>query len=424
MKLAHALLLTSVLAAAACAPIAEDVSSAASNLDSAGLAQMNDVSVLYPLVGSAQETESYLTPWRAGRGGALFPESVYRAGAGGDPSALIGQPLRELFPPGVFSPVFPREELDYGALRLTAARIDPCFANIGPIATPSSCQNQLRLVFQTFYLEDGRVKVGDNAVHAFYSLRRDELVSLVSEMVALRRAQGQDADLGPVAVHPILLEQGMKGAYANGLETIIARYAGEQNLSRFTMFTSFDGHPLWPFKGFDLEGGKAIPMVIPTAPGAATEVSFVSAVNGATADEPISTTSADNISLITFFGEEAVNAPRAKQDAAFEATLRIVNPDVHSPNTIDCVSCHVTERALSVATESLGFTFEGRASVFVPNPTFVPAANMARTTPLVAGGEPNLHLFSYLGVAPMVGLRVVNETAAVVTYLNGTVFAR
>lgn len=63
-------------------------------------------------------------------------------------------------------------------------------------------------------------------------------------------------------------------------------------------------------------------------------------------------------------------ASKTAQQAAFDAALRIENPTKHSPDTIDCASCHV---------------------------------------------------FSYRDGHPMIAVRVINETASVVAYLNGSV---
>lgn len=380
--------------------------------------QMNDVSVLYPLARTSEEATGYLSPWSEALGGQLFPESIYDAATGSAPSSLTGKPLEE---------AVNGAGLDYGNLRAVAFRIDPCFAHVGPITEPESCQNQLRIVFQSMLLDqDGHARATDDAVHAFYSLTRDDLRALVSDIVKLRRAEGEETeDLGPLAVHPVLVKQGLLGGFAKGFAALVTKYAGQKNFMRFTAFTSPGGFQLWLFNGFDIDAnGKSTPMVIPTLPNATTTVSF--ATGGLEGfDEGAfnpATTSADDIGLLTDV-TKAKAAPEAAQKAAFDAALRIANPDFHSPDTIDCASCHVAVPASILTGSVLGLSAEGNANAFVANERFVSKANMAQTTPMPQTGVLNIHMFSYKGEVPMITSRTINETASVVTYLNGTVFA-
>src|SRR6185503_19656134 len=103
--------------------------------------------------------------------GKLFPDQPFRSATG----ALLTRP------PGPFHPGADAG-LYYDELRVVAMRIDPCFANLGPITNPATCKNQLRLVLQPLRFEAGTTGMVDGAVHAFYSITRDELVSLVKSI--------------------------------------------------------------------------------------------------------------------------------------------------------------------------------------------------------------------------------------------------
>jgi hypothetical protein len=234
--------------------------------------QMNDVSVLYPMANSADEAAGYLAPWSDGLGGSLFPESVYRSATGAQASSRVGQPLQNGFSPAT--------GLDYGTMRAIAVRIDPCFGAIGPITQPDTCENQLRIVFQSLVLgADGRSQAADHSVHAFYSLTRDKLVAFVVQMTQLRSDQGQTDDMGPLAVHPLLASQGLLGPFATGLNDLIVQFAGEQNLIRFTVFSSPRNAPIWIFKGFDVApDGTTAPRMVPTLAGSATDDVFTTPV--------------------------------------------------------------------------------------------------------------------------------------------------
>jgi hypothetical protein len=66
----------------------------------------------------------------------------------------------------------------------------------------------------------------------------------------------------------------------------------------------------------------------------------------------------------------------------------------------------------------------GNPNRFAPNPAFVSEANMRQTAPLPADQPVNVHLFSFVLREPVIASRVINETAAVITYLNETVLGK
>ena len=93
---------------------------------------MNDVSIVLPMAKTQAELDQgYLLPSTKGNGGALIPEALFvkYSGFPAKPATLgvgadRGQP--------------------YSQLHAVAFRIDPCFANIGPVTDDAGCDNQLR----------------------------------------------------------------------------------------------------------------------------------------------------------------------------------------------------------------------------------------------------------------------------------------
>ena len=371
--------------------------------------QMNDVSVLLPLPSQLSDLDgSFLHAGAAGLGGSLLPQTIYDAATGEDGDAGLA-------PGGQLS-------LPWSGLRVVGARIDPCFANIGPVTDSAKCENQLRLVLQVFSTSvDGNVQALDGAVHAFYSLTRDDLLALVKGVVALRNANGPGAyDLGPLALHPIAVAQGPTGAFVKGLNALILTHAGAQNFMRFTRFAAGNGGRTWTFHGFDVAAGAATDMVIPSLTGSATQVSFFQGfsddLEGQFTPE---TTSKDDISLLGNI-DEAEDADPTDQQAAIDAAFRIENPNRHSPNTIDCASCHVAGPARVLVGKEIGLGSPTNPNAFTLDSPFVPAADMVQTTPVVNDGNGvSLHVFSYKDGNAMIAMRAVNETASIVAYLNG-----
>ena len=128
-------------------------------------------------------------------------------------------------------------------------------------------------------------------------------------------------------------------------------------------------------------------------------------------------TAQDDIQTLTSVSKAKAASVGGRQ-TAFDAMLRIENPNFHSPNTIDCASCHVSEVARVINSPLWGLTAQGNSFSFTP-PSSIPAADLALTAPVKPGtSNKNLHAFSYQATEPRINQRVVNETAVVVDYLN------
>lgn len=368
--------------------------------------QMNDVSILYPLATSADDISNYLSPTSNGAGsGDLLPAKIFDAIAT-QVQGINGAP-----------------QID--DLHVVAARLDPCFAQIGPVTDPSTCSHMIRLVYQsvTPALNGGTgVTVADSGFHVFYSLTADQFASLVKDVVNLRVANSDGKDLGELAVHPIMKSQGLSGAYAQGLNAIILKYAGAGNIIKITGFLGvFSQHTSWNFAASDVVSGKTTVDQIATLPNDAVEqtVSLGTAPTDLIQLGFLQTTTSDNVlPLISAVVQDDTDAVR---QAAFDSALRIENPNFHSPNTIDCASCHTAEIARQlVGQDFFKLSTTGDANAFVPNSKYVTKGDVtAKYLALQPNGlAVNLHAFSYDGTAPMIIQRVINESASIVAALN------
>jgi hypothetical protein len=362
---------------------------------------MNDLSVLMPLPRTQAELDTMLGPSSQGNGGMFLPETLYV------------QDLNAL-------------EMPYQQLKLVAFRLDPCFGPTDPVADASHCQNQLRLVFQPLIENDGAgvpATAADGAVHVFYQLSREQLLAAVDDLVAARRAAGGDDDLGPLAPHPLLVREGLAGSYGNSLASILPKYAGPGNLIRFTSFTiSTITHGLapgpasvdqfWLLRGQLVDGTTLSPISIATFPAGTVNMTLDAQSTAPLASRaaPAPTGPDDISALMSMNGATAATA--AMRQAAFDAALRIENPRFHTPDTIDCASCHMAQPARELVGEIFGLSASGNANAFVAAGTF-PATDLMATTHLVsADGGLNVHAFSYRSHDPMINQRVINETAA------------
>ena len=365
--------------------------------------QMNDVSVMLPLPRSQAELDAALSPTTPARGGVLFPEAVYMSDGNG----------------GILS---------YSALRVVAFRLDPCFGTTDPVGEPAKCKNQLRVIFQPLGLDTptSAVAAQDGAVHAFYSLTRDELLAATQEMIDARLADGGDADLGPLAPHPTIVREGLGGTLAQSFDHIITKYAGQGNLVQFTSFTFegvFEGgsaaagiDQFWTMHGFHVTNGQVTPIEIGAMPSGTTDIGLDATGMPLAMRISPQAPSVDDITLLGNF-DQAMQATSAQRQAAFDSALRIENPRHHTPDTIDCGSCHMAQPSRELVGEALGMSEAGNANAFVADAS-IPAADLKHTTTLLAqDGQLNIHAFSYRNDAPMINQRVINETAGNVAYL-------
>jgi hypothetical protein len=99
---------------------------------------------------------------------------------------------------------------------------------------------------------------------------------------------------------------------------------------------------------------------------------------------------------------------------AFDSTLRIDNPNVHSFDTIDCASCHAAQVFRAIVGEK-GLGMSSKAERFDPASLVGMASAKNTFTPTE---ETNFHAFSYHERAFGISQRVINETAGIVAYLN------
>ncbi len=370
-----------------------------------GTLQMNDVSILFPLTGAPS---SYLGASAQGRGGVLLPETLY------DAVDKIGPSDRQAA---------------YGDLHVVAMRLDPCFASLAPDPHGDGCANQLRLIFQEVTTVNGHASATDAALHVFYAISRDDLEQMSASIEALREGRAPGERLGGLAPHPIMVREGVDGPMASGVRDLILQYAGASEITRVTSFSTSDQPNFWNFFAFDVQdpiAGTVSFRSVPTIPPAFSPIFE----RGSTGDGSGPATSTDvegHFTPVTSspdgfapLADEATAAAMTPADrkAAFDGLVRIDHPAKNSPETIDCASCHLTTPVATLIAEPIyGLVEREDPNAFHADGTFVLASEMTPT--FLHGDRPfNLHAFSYVGADPAVNQRVVNETAAIVQYLD------
>lgn len=355
---------------------------------------VTDVSILFPLPPKEQRL-ALLGTDDEGRGGPLLPRDL----------------LRRLPPLDVLSS---NDELR-ALLRVVAVRLDPCFPGLGD----APCQNQIRLVVQPIGLLEGGegLAATDAALHLFYEVTRAEMASLLQHVVDLRVASGVPRSDGPVSVHPALAREGVRGPFGDGLRSLLLAHAGRAALTRVTFMGLEQLGQRWRFGGFDVVAAELRPLTIATAN--APEQTFsnrdLDGVTFAASSMSPPSASPDDVRLL-FEPASLAAAGDAERRAAYRRALRLENPRLHSPETVDCATCHVAGAARRFAERELGLSGDGNGARYAhPRGLPLDGATAERTDELRA--------FGYFDARPSISQRVVNETAEVVERVNREVRA-
>lgn len=360
-----------------------------------GLVATTDVSILYPLPLKAHAAD------------------LVRASVVGAHGALL--------PPSVFETVHPSGPLDgvsgvsgYGSIGLVSLRLDPCSAR-GSAGAPGACRSEVRLVFQELYDkvpgEAGDPFAGpaasDGALHVVYDVEEAELLVMLKQILTLKKANG-DVGLQLLAPHPILAEQGLSGAFAQGLRDIVLEHVGADRIARVTFFdhrnTEIDD---WTFGVFE-RATPVFPLLAATIP---TTDSTTQTFSGSGTGGPIAQSfaetaqtvpAADSLAPLLGGSRPTPGSPQvATLQPSFDAALRLENPNLRNAETTDCVSCHQAEGA-----RRIGEIYSlSKASAFKHSRSLGRVDERTSVT--------NVHAFGYLHRQVSIMQRTANESVIV-----------
>lgn len=345
----------------------------------------NDVSILFPHpVAGDDDLLLGVAPTQDHPG--LLPEALYRR---------LGDAAFDL--PRLSEAAGDAET--YDRLRVTAARVDPCFDASEP------CIRQVRLVAQVLSpLESssGPVALSDASIHLFYRLDDAAFVRLLVELHAAGPTDG------PLTVHPRLADEGLGGASAERVRSAIRDACSIANLTRFT-FMATGRSKNWFFFIFDRDASGEFAMSpIPGMPPEVTGDGFEDhGLTGYRTGNPLG---------VPWFPDALTQtvSTRALDEPAFAAGIdqlaRLANPDLVQTGEVNCTSCHVVDTTRTEALRDRGLTE-------IPDP---PSQFSGSRPP--APGIGNLHAFSWFSGVPTVSARTANETERVLDHLKSAAF--
>ena len=285
----------------------------------------------------------------------------------------------------------------YPRLRVTSARVDPCFDNVTP------CQRQVRLVAQILFPltnDPEPPSLSDAAIHLFYTLDDEHFVDL---LVALRET-GSEA--GPLGVHPGLLREGLGSPYAQSIRTALVTACEAGTLTRFT-FMATGRSKNWFFGVFDRANDGTFSLS--SIPGvSATSDSFTDQGSmGFRFGTPFSVSWFPDALLGT---HSTLALSPAEFTQGVDLLARLANPNLVSTAEVSCAACHVADTTRVQASLDRGSstpatsTFDFTASL--------PAPDVPPT------GFGNLHAFSWAFGEASVSARTAHEVELVAQELS------
>jgi hypothetical protein len=339
---------------------------------------VNDLSILLPLPKAGEESKM------------LAPSP-----------ALLPKPLYDALPNMLMKP--DPEAIYNGLLKVVAIRFDSCFQE-GEGNPP--CRKQIRLVWQPVVTKGGKITTLDGAIHSFYSLDDQTFAAMVEELKTLKLENGP-ATLG---VHPVLAQEGY-GAHWEKLKKLVTKYG--KNIVRATMMTTNPRGNIWTFSGLDIVNGELRRIAIARTPGATVQ-SYFAALQNAQGEfragmDPVPEGEQAFASLLRNSEEAKTIMTDRSLIEATKSALKVENPRLTNPGTIDCASCHSAHVIPPWTLKNFSFDW---------NDTFA-AELYARLDPAAKNEPANvLRAFGYFQDRPVVSRRIQNEAVEAAAQFN------
>lgn len=357
---------------------------------------MNDVSVLWPL--PLQADSAQIPALTVGQQDSMLSDIQYDH---------LPQIVSLSSVPGLIGPNPTNREL-LGEMKVVAMRFDPCFRDV---PATGDCQPQMRLVVHAlqYFSAADPASNRDVALHLFYRLTTEELHDVLSSVVAARPALENPKSI-PLNINPTLQSQGLTGSYAAALKTALSRFAKSDRLVRLAFMQLKNFGNVWVFGSFDVSGDTMSVVKIANIPPESDTIRMslssqfgAGSFNGGINPQP---SVGDHAASVFDFSSENP----ADKISLVSTMLKIENPHLNAPGTVDCVSCHIamSARESFVNQPNIAFNFENLfksswATNVINGPVTDDKMNRA---------------FGYKSGIPAISQRVVNETAAVLEALQ------
>jgi hypothetical protein len=373
---------------------------------------LNDVSYLFALPqGDAQAALDLLGPREQSGSGPLLPKHLYSR----IPTLLLGGNGNET--------------LYNIALRVVAARIDPC-----PGLDADACSPEIRLVWQPVEFDQYSKKwlARDAAVHCFYSLPAEAFESLKQDLWKLKLElanAGVDTKQQALFVHPALQNEATAKLFNPTIQQILLKYTGRHNLDKITFVALMTPKQWWRFGAFektpdgqwrtadiprlDLQTVDIFNVAVEDGVGLGNEAGIDAIFNIFPEEYPED----DNIFAVINKGFRFNDArDRAVFESKLDPIARFRNPHRSNTDTLDCASCHYADATREYISKRFPELGNFSSPEQYPNPA-ADIYNLANRTVAATSGR-NVRAFGFFDDQPVISQRTINESAAVADWLN------
>lgn len=323
-----------------------------------------------------------------------------------DAGSAFGAPI-ELIPFASFDRLTtarPVVRTELSRLRVVALRFDIC-DRAQPVPCDAAADGVFRLVLQPVFGTPHRVE--DVAFHGFYAVPRAEVPQVVDELRALAALQ----DVPREASLRVNTAFSTNPEYRARLVALVSTYAKAARLHRMTLFGQETdvASLIWIFRGEErVDGGPLLSIEVPDIRLTQQEVTLFggdSYLVSPVADAPLGFSRAMMESSFRA-------APQDEQVTSVKSLVAVDNPALHTSNTVQCVSCHVTTTLLPGRAADAGVDVTALEAFYgtAPFDASLLGTQATRTRTLRALG--------YVGEQPLTTTRVVNETVNVLRELE------
>ena len=317
---------------------------------------------------------------------------------------------------GVKADVDMRVRTNFERLAALGIRLDPCFKD----QFTDHCRPQVRLVLQPITFGGAQLDTADTGIHLFFDTTEAQITELV-QFAAQYREQflGKGSYKAILQVHPVVQQEGINGKFWQAMRLKIQNVLNQAKPSRIAFLSVDPQGRRWTFRSFDLNAGVATPVQIHGINNVTQRIDnqtgsdlleFISNESGLPRSSPATDQTFDFLRDSSDFRRSG----NSRLSPLVNSMERIENPNTHLPGTIDCLSCHSTpsiKRNLRVKSNALQLT----AETFMSK-TFSRAHLFNLTENSFEGRD--FRLFGYREGHPIIGQRVINESAAVADHFN------
>jgi len=304
--------------------------------------------------------------------------------------------------------------------RLMTVRIDNCF----PLPTPQSCQKQIRMVWQPVIEKDRNITTVDAAFHSFYVLTEEEFSALTTDLKNWKKKYQKRESISTVStdaldIHPYWKHERDESHALIEFNTLITKYAGQQNLTRVTVMVLRRMNDVWGFLGAEVKDGQLEVGAIPRLEGKTSQM-FFNQLNDSkqyTGSMMSPAPMLPDSNLAPFIDRATSTAvfTEAEVIGNLQSSFAIENPVLFNPESMDCVNCHIAQSSREWLSAKLPTTID--QSLFSAFKYTNANYNLENKSTQVFNTA-QLRGIGYFGQDLAISQRVINESAIVAEWLS------